>query len=187
MEEQVDNDNCTVNSNTFEIFHNFELDNYENSSGSDDDNEITSDSESEDSYSESSESASSDCDQLEQFPGQELSEQQVYSLSIVSFILRHKLTGSAVADLLSLLKVIFPGESSYLIENVKYEDFLGKIDHVNFKVCHYCPSCGSVFPENPDVFKCAISTCGGFRYKGNISAQTKRNRQPCCFFVVVFK
>jgi len=101
---------------------------------------------------------------------EQFSAQQLQSLSILSFILRHNLTGVAVNDLLSLLKIISPEFSNV---NTKYEDLLGNVDHVDFKVCHYCPCCESVFPEDVDMFKCETPNCKGYRYKGSINVSER--------------
>lgn len=112
----------------------------------------------------------------------EFSEQQLKSLTVISFILRHNLTGVATNDLLCLLKVISGGSSK--LDSSKYEELLRVIDNADFKVCHYCPCFHAVFTENQDIYICNTPNCKGYRYKGSISAQTKPNRQPYHFFVV---
>lgn len=158
-------------------------------SDSDEGNESLQSSDSSESDTSDSDTSDSDSDGQPSDDEQHLFEdvkklnfsvQQLQSLSIVSFVLRHNLTGVAVNDLISLFHVISPEFSN----STKFEDLLGDVDHVDFKVCHYCPCCGSVFPEPPNVFQCETPKCKGYRYKGNLSAQSKRNRQPCCFFVI---
>lgn len=163
-------------------FYFTEQSNIENNYESDSDEFIISSSS---SCSESETSESSDTEEVIELDKNEqfkFTEQQLQSLSVLAFILRHNLTGVAANDLLCLLKVI--SSDSLTLSATKYEELLSKIDHVDFKVCHYCPCCQSVFPENPDIFKCITSNCRGYRYKGGLLAQTRPNRQSCCFFVV---
>ena len=106
---------------------------------------------------------------------------QLQSLAMIAFLLRHKLTGVAVNDLIGLLKVVYPDSS---LGSLKYEELFQVIDKVHFKICHYCHICHKVFPPNKDLFKCETPSCPGFRYKGGHSAQTKANRQAWNFFLI---
>ena len=149
------------------------------------------DSESDSEFGNSNYSSTSDSVDSESFSDEELTtgegssnftETQLQSLSLLAFILRHKLTGVAAGDLISLQKVICPDSS--ILGSTKYEELLERTDGVHFKVKHYCPCCQNVFPENPDVYQCEIPNCVGLRYEGGLSAQTKVTRRPRNFFVI---
>lgn len=107
---------------------------------------------------------------------------QLQSLAVIAFLLRHNLTGVAVNDLISLLRVLYPESSS--LGCLKYEELFQVIDKVNFKLCHYCHICHNVFPQNKDIFKCETPSCPGLRYMGGDSAQTKGSCQPWLFFLI---
>ena len=107
---------------------------------------------------------------------------QLQSVAMIGFLLRHNLTGVAVNDLISLLKVLYPDSSS--LGSLKYEELFQVIDKVHFKVCHYCHICHKVFPQNQDLFKCETPSCSGFRYRGGYSAQTKANHHARQFFLI---
>lgn len=164
--------------------------NVNNLSYSDSDESISSDSDGYDTSSSESdllESSDDENQSLEQTPNHyestAMNESQQYSLSVIAYIVRHNLTGIAGNNLLNLLKVVCP-ETSIFNSVRNYEDLLGDVGDAKFKVCHYCPCCNSVFPENADIYLCETPNCKGLRYKGGHLAQTKTNRKPHFFFII---
>lgn len=73
---------------------------------------------------------------------------------VMSFILRHRLSASAMQDLLTLLNIIVPGcvpSSSYFMK--KYFCF----DLQNVETHHYCPTCLSYSGKE---FQSECASCG---------------------------
>lgn len=178
------NRNTYFNVSSEESNHESDLDSESNdslnfSTESSSENELSESSSSDESNSESDEEQIET--QCHERKYQSFTVLQLQSLAIIAFLLRHNLTGVAVSDLISLLKVIYPDSS---LGSLKYEELFQVIDKVNFKVCHYCHICHKVFPPNRDIFKCETPSCPGFRYRGGHSAQTKANREAWNFFLL---
>lgn len=155
----------------------------ESDSQSDSEISISTDSSSHDSNESSDSSDSQEDLQSEGKEANNFTKVQLQSMSLLAYVLRHNLTGVAANDMLGLLKVLCPDSTTW--GNMKYEELVQLIGtDVHPKMCHYCPCCESVFPEDPGVYSCSTPNCTGLRYKGGPSAQSSSNRQPCNFFVI---
>ncbi|KAJ8311221.1 hypothetical protein KUTeg_011228 [Tegillarca granosa] len=65
---------------------------------------------------------------------------------------------------------------------------MSNIEDVSLKEFHYCIICKQVFPSNVDMFCCGTTNCEGLRYKGPLSSQQKKGRQPLqCFLFTDIK
>ena len=137
------------------------------------------------SYSEDSESINSEFSDTEVETLTESNTCQLTNelaaLKIVSCFRRHNLTASASKDITETMKSIFSDSDQANILNFEY--LMSFIEKYPLKEVHYCEICTEVFPEDPDEFQCRTENCEGYRYKGPLSKQTKKDRQPRKFYI----
>ncbi len=141
---------------------------------------------SDESDSEDQEKSHSGLDASSSVSPSPMSEKEKLSLLILSYIAKHKLSGSASFDLLDLLKLITPEDNTLQSLTLNYiKETLG--DCV-INVYDYCGKCFSIFPKDEDVYQCnttdsAGNQCSGLRYRGNSNNQIKKQRN--LYFVTV--
>ena len=114
--------------------------------------------------------------------GTDISQNETQILCVLSYILRYNLSGTASKDILKLLPLLYPGTSN--LQNITYEQLSSVISDTSYKTVHYCNICSARFPEDPDKFSCSTNGCTGYRYKGPLSSQMKKYRQPNSCFVI---
>ena len=136
--------------------------------------------ESEDSDSES-ELERENVSETQTHPTVNLSLQEMQSLTILSYFLRHNVTGTACQDLVSLMKALFPKSSD--VHNLTVSNIWNFVqDTTNYKEIHYCVVCGEAFGD--DGFLCETIGCSGLRFQGSLSDQQRKKRKPRASFVV---
>lgn len=98
------------------------------------------------------------------------------ALSLLSCFIRHNMSASACKDIISAIKKMCPDADP--LQALSYEDIWKSVSTSagQVKEFHYCLSCCTVFPNDPDIVHCQIDGCGGLRYKG--TDQHKNGRQP---------
>ena len=106
-----------------------------------------------------------------------MADPSVKSLCTLSYILRYNVSREATNDLVRLLSVLEIDSKNNIDLNLGHSDD-------EYEVYHYCSLCNEIFPDDPNKFICAKENCNNMRYKGNLMAQTKRNRQPNAYFVM---
>ena len=116
------------------------------------------------------------------FPG----EKEKLSLLILSYIARYKLSGSASADLLDLLKLIAPGDNT--LQSLVLSEIKETLGDCILNVYDYCGKCFSIFPKDENIYQCNTTDgggnqCTGLRYRGNAHNQPKKRRN--LYFVTV--
>lgn len=140
-----------------------------------------------DSSEEDSDLILPDCDMTDEFSHESsdhclYSETELNALCLVSYVLRHNSSGIAIQDLLDLLRILCPASSQF--KEITYDKVMSIAGQANCKAIDYCSICGQRFPEDPDIFRCTTESCTGFRYKGNLHAQQKADRQAKNSFII---
>lgn len=103
----------------------------------------------------------SNIDDDSEHPINDLPENEVQALAILSFVNRHNLTGAAADDLMRLFKALYP--KSGIAGNKSYREILELVKAGVPKIIHYCSVCERVFPEDPDIYIYApLKTAPGF-------------------------
>lgn len=144
---------------------NDEQDNSDSDSGKYDESyEATSSSDDGDD-SDSSEDVCGDFTQSKTFSS---GEEKCYALW--AYAMRHRLTLSALYDMLKLKP--FGGN----VDKVKRKDLEKVLDSVSINFLDVCEVCGELYPENPSAISCSNS-CNSLRYAGTKSEQTKQNHK----------
>jgi hypothetical protein len=106
---------------------------------------------------------------------------ELKALKIVSCFRRHNLTVSASKDITETMKSIFHDSEHASILNYEYlMSFIGKYPILEV---HYCEICTEVFPEDPNNYRCQNGNCEGYRFKGPLSKQQSKDRQPRKCFI----
>ena len=118
--------------------------------------------------------------------GKFLGEKEKLSLLILSYIARYKLSGSASADLLDLLKLITPGDNT--LQSLVLSEIKETLGDCILNVYDYCGKCFSIFPKDENIYQCNTTDgggnqCTGLRYRGNAYNQPKKRRN--LYFVTV--
>lgn len=145
------------------------------------DTDSTSDLESQYTYSSSSVTANANSDD-----DTHLLTNELEALKIVSCFRRHNLTASACKDISATVRSLCKDSKSAHVLN--YDYLMSFVDTNVLKEVHYCELCSEVFPDDPDIIRCQSASCEGFRYKGPISKQNSKDRQPRkCFIVADIK
>lgn len=111
----------------------------------------------------------------------QLSEQSSQALTLLSCFKRHKLSASAATDIIHTMRSIFPNSEE--IQRLHYKDILKSVGPCDTRTVHYCPMCTTIFPADPDQFRCSAVGCEGLRYKGPVSSQSAKCRVPRQAFV----
>ncbi len=134
--------------------------------------------ESEDSSNDSVSDSTSDSDSMRS--GNEisivdkLSPQKFQAQILLSCFLRNKLSAACGVDIINTMKQMFPESPD--IQNLRLDSVLQSAGTCNIKEVHYCHLCYTLFPSDPDEFRCPKPGCEGTRYAGGISDQTKKSR-----------
>ena len=110
-----------------------------------------------------------------------LPEKECQALSLVSCFLRNKFSASTSRDVIETFKSTFPHCEE--LHNLDLQNIMSTFEDISLKVFHYCRLCKQVFPSDKDAFHCATPNCDGLRYKGGLSSQEKKSRQPVGCFV----
>jgi hypothetical protein len=110
-----------------------------------------------------------------------LPEKQYEALSLLSCFLRNKFSASTSRDVINTFKSTFPHSKE--LSTLDYENIMSNVENSNIKEFHYCVICNEIFPSDEDVFHCRTPNCDGLRYKGELSNQQKKGRQPRQCFV----
>ncbi|XP_062604037.1 uncharacterized protein LOC134265829 isoform X2 [Saccostrea cucullata] len=109
-------------------------------------------------------------------------KKEYQALSLLSCFLRNKFSASASKDVIDTLKKTFP--KSEEVCALDWDEMLSHTDNTPMHEIHYCTLCNKVFPvEDDDVFQCQSRDCDGLRYKGPLSKQQTKTRQPRQVFV----
>lgn len=101
------------------------------------------------------------------------SRQDELNMALLSFILKHKLSGSAVSDLLDLLHIYNVGH----IDGLNLINLKQIVGTCEANVIDVCDICGTLFPEDENIFTCSQDGCSGLRYKGPRSTQHFKRRK----------
>ncbi len=109
-------------------------------------------------------------------------ENEVQAMCLLSHILRYNVSRSAAKDMFQLLPVLCPGYEN--VKKITFTKLMSLAGVMNCKMIHYCSLCQCKFPEDLDIFVCSTHGCNGYRYKGTLSCQDKKGRQPRSFFVL---
>lgn len=112
----------------------------------------------------------------------ELDKTSSQAVAVLSCFMRNNFSISASKDILNTMTSTFSDSPS--ISNHTYESIWNIADQMSCTVIHYCTKCYSVFPSNPDVYACNTANCDGLRYKGSVTHQEKKGRQPAQLFVI---
>ncbi|PFX13893.1 hypothetical protein AWC38_SpisGene21989 [Stylophora pistillata] len=115
-----------------------------------------------------------------------VSEKEKLSILILSYIAKHKLSGSASVDLLDLLKFIAPKDNTLL--SLTLSEIKETLGDCIVNVFDYCGKCFSIFPKDESVYRCNTTDNGGnqcadLRFGGNLGNQAKKQRN--LYFVTV--
>lgn len=114
-----------------------------------------------------------------------LLENERQALKILSCFQKHNLSVSASKDILATMRSLFPSSEEVKVLDLEYIYSLVNADNTySLKEVHYCEKCNSDFPEDPNEFKCNGDECDGLRYKGSLSNQNNRDRQPRKSFIL---
>jgi len=111
-----------------------------------------------------------------------MSEQESQALTILSCFLRNNLSASTCKDILYTMKCLF--SNSEAVSILDFGHVLSYVDTTPVREIHYCVLCCHVFPDDKDVFRCSTANCEGLRYKGSLSTQRQKGRQPRQCFVM---
>lgn len=112
---------------------------------------------------------------------QQYSAIELQCLCVMSYVLRHNASGVATKDLIELVTALCPQISKE--DTLTYDKVMSLAGNTKCKVIHYCSSCDNVFPDDPDNIVCS-NACGNFRYKGPLSSQHLKGREPQCQFIL---
>ncbi|KAL4217982.1 hypothetical protein ACF0H5_022720 [Mactra antiquata] len=106
-------------------------------------------------------------------------------LCIMSYILRHNASGVATKDLIELTKCTSPLSEQICKEGtLSYEKVMSLAGDTKCKIIHYDSLCDAVFPDDPNDIVCSNAACGGFHYKGTLSSQHLKSREPRCQLIL---
>lgn len=108
-------------------------------------------------------------------------EKEHRALSLLSCFLRNQFSASASKDVIQTLKTTF--KNSEEISHLDFGQMMSYVDTTPVREIHYCVVCKNTFPEDTDVFHCKSTDCDGLRYKGSLSNQENKSRQPKQSFV----
>ena len=119
-------------------------------------------------------------------PVKEFSEKEKLSVLILSYIAKHKLTGSASVDLLDLLKLIVPEDNN--VHSLTLTQINETLGNCVTNIYDYCGKCFSIFPKDENSYQCSTidgegQQCTGLRYRGNLRNQAKKQRN--LYFVTI--
>ena len=115
-----------------------------------------------------------------------LSDKEKLSLLILSYIAKFKLSGSASVDLLDLLKLIAPEDTT--LQSLTLNEIKETLGNCVINVYDYCGKCFSIFPKDKNIYQCNTTDsggnqCRGLRYRGSLRNQAKKQRD--LYFVTV--
>lgn len=115
-----------------------------------------------------------------------LSEKEKLSLLILSYIAKFKLSGSASVDLLDLLKLIAPEDTT--LQSLTLSEIKETLGDCIINVYDYCGKCFAIFPKDENIYQCNTADsggnqCTGLRYRGRLRNQAKKQRT--LYFVTV--
>ena len=130
----------------------------------------------EDTVSSSESSIDTDLKTDEDIPVKEFQ-----SLSLLSCFLRNKFSASSSQDVLQTIKDTF--KECKDIARLDFNEMMTYAGTTPAREIHYCILCNEIFPENEDIFQCSTLNCEGLRYKGSLSSQQIKSRQPKQSFV----
>jgi hypothetical protein len=100
---------------------------------------------------------------------------------LLSCFMRNKLSASAASDIVKTMRKVFPNCTD--VQRIRYDDIIKSVGSSTTHEVHYCPVCSSIFPDDPELFRCSADGCEGLRYKGPLSSQTLKSRTPRQVFV----
>lgn len=134
---------------------------------------------SEDTTSSSESSSQTDLEHDE--AGKEIPVKEFQSLSLLSCFLRNQFSACSSQDVIQTLKDTF--KECEDISRLNFNEMMSYADIKPIRDVHYCVLCNEIFPENEDIFHCSTPNCEGLRYKGALSSQQMKSRQPNQSFV----
>lgn len=116
----------------------------------------------------------------------EFTEKEKLSVIILSYIAKHKLNGSASADLLEVLKLIIPEDNN--LHSLTLSEIKETLGNCVTNVYDYCGKCFSIFPADENTYQCSSTDnegkqCLGLRYRGSLQNQSRKQRN--LYFVTV--
>ena len=88
-----------------------------------------------------------------------LSDKERLSLLVLSYIAKFKLSGSASVDLLDLLKLIAPEDTT--LQSLTLDEIKETLGNCVINVYNYCGKCFSVFPKDENIYQCNTTDSGG--------------------------
>lgn len=111
----------------------------------------------------------------------DIPEKEYQALSLLSCFLRNQFSASTIKDVIHTFKTTFKDSSN--ISELDFGQMMSYVDTSPVREVHYCIDCKHVFPDDKDVTLCRTANCNGLRYKGTLSNQQNKSRQPRQSFV----
>ncbi|XP_021354853.1 uncharacterized protein LOC110451260 [Mizuhopecten yessoensis] len=108
-------------------------------------------------------------------------ENEYQALTLLSCFLRNQFSASTSKDVIQTIKTMFKHHED--ISKLDFGQMMSYVDTTPVREVHYCIKCNTVFPGDKDVFQCQTTNCDGLRYKGVLSNQQSKSRQPNQSFV----
>lgn len=96
-------------------------------------------------------------------------------MAMLSYIMKHHLSGQASTDLLSLLKLL--GKNEHQMSDMSLQKIKEMVGSCDADIIHFCEKCFTIFPEDLEIYKCTQEGCPGLRYKGSERNQVKKQKK----------
>ena len=99
--------------------------------------------------------------------------------SILSYIAKHTLNGSASTDLLDIFKLVVPEDKT--LHSLTLTQLNEALGNCITNIYDYCGKCFTIFPKDDNSHQCRTTDgegqqCTGLRYRGNLRSQAKKQR-----------
>lgn len=112
---------------------------------------------------------------------EEIPVKEFQSLSLLSCFLRNKFSACSSQDVIQTMKDTF--KECEDIARLDFNEMMTFVGTTPPRDIHYCILCNEIFPDNEDIYLCSTRNCEGLRYKGSLSSQQIKSRQPKQSFV----